>query len=244
MTKSNIYSCDCNMSAKQFYKILAAIIGYGVIVGGYVLFDTFFEKKILILDIIVSCLAFTQILQLFFYQLVNTERPAQKEVGMMGLHFFFLYIYFLGALTIIIIGIVYKLSFQIQLLLQLAILFLLISGRFITLYSGEKVERVYDKEQGLLQGKKKLSALIEELMDCVYTTQNLDSNIKKRMEIIADEIRFFSPSTTSGAYAFDLRIAKRIECIKTMLKNNDFDKDQISGEVVQLERELAKRKKY
>ena len=51
------------MTAKRFYNILAILLGYGLIIGGFLVFGDSLEDKVKILDIIVSCLIFTQFVQ-------------------------------------------------------------------------------------------------------------------------------------------------------------------------------------
>lgn len=48
------------MSAKVVYKILAILLGFGLIIGGFIVFGDAIEGRIKVLDIIVSCAIFLQ----------------------------------------------------------------------------------------------------------------------------------------------------------------------------------------
>ena len=158
---------------KIFYKALAILLGYGIIIAGFILFGATLKDEVRILDIVVSCVMFTQIAEFFFFPLIDTNKKAHEEVGMIGIHFAAVDTYFVVAIAIIAAGIYWNLSFTLQLLLQLGALFLLVLGRVATLHSGDKVEQVYKSEQILMNEKQLLKDTMEDLMDKVAETEGL-----------------------------------------------------------------------
>ena len=105
------------MTAKRFYNILAILLGYGLIIGGFLVFGDSLEDKVKILDIIVSCLIFTQFVQFSLFPLINFGDSSHKEVGMMGIHIYVLNFCCIVSIGIMIYGIIYHIPFKFQLFL-------------------------------------------------------------------------------------------------------------------------------
>ena len=113
------------MSAKVFYKILAILLGYGLIIGGFIVFGESLEDRVKILDIVVSCLIFTQLVQFMLFPLIDLGKAAHREIGMMGIHFATLISCCVLFLALMTCGIVFQIPFKFQLMGQLIVLFIL-----------------------------------------------------------------------------------------------------------------------
>lgn len=148
------------MTAKRFYNILAILLGYGIIIGGFLVFGDSLEDKVKILDIIVSCLIFTQFVQFSLFPLINFGDSSHKEVGMMGIHIYVLNFCCIVSIGIMIYGIIYHIPFKFQLMGQLVVLFILLVGRVATLHAGEKVQQIHRKEQVIMHGKLSLKSVM------------------------------------------------------------------------------------
>ena len=94
------------MTAKRFYNILAILLGYGLIIGGFLVFGDSLEDKVKILDIIVSCLIFTQFVQFSLFPLINFGDSSHKEVGMMGIHIYVLTFCCIASIVIMVSGVI------------------------------------------------------------------------------------------------------------------------------------------
>jgi len=231
------------MGIKVFYKLLTILLGYGLIIGGFLLFGSMLDDNIKLLDIVVSCVIFTQFAEFFFFPLIDTSKGAQKEVGMMGLHFVSVSICIMASIAIMLWGIYWHLSFTLQVILQLGVLFLLLLGRVFTLQAGDKVEQVYEREQNMMSGKLSMKETMADLMDTVSQTADLSPELKGRLGELQDAIRFVSPSASGDAANLEsqfIRIAKNLE---SMLRNPSLNAGQLQTEVSQMERILARRKK-
>ena len=225
---------------KIFYKALAILLGYGIIIAGFVLFGASLEDDVRILDIVVSCVIYTQLVEFFFFPLIDTSKKAHKEVGMMGIHFVALDTYFVVAIAIIAAGIWRDWSFTQQLLLQLGALLLLVLGRVATLHAGDKVEQVYQNEQKLMTGKQMLIDAMVELMDKVEETNDLAPDLKRRLNDIHESLRFVSPSTSGemrGQVAQFTSITANIAVMLCDLKRNA---PQLEQEINRLERIMTR----
>lgn len=232
------------MTAKRFYNILAILLGYGLIICGFLVFGESLENKVKILDIIVSCLIFTQFVQFSLFPLINFGDSSHKEVGMMGIHIYVLNFCCIVSIGIMLYGIIYHIPFKFQLMGQLVILFILLVGRVATLHAGEKVQQIHRKEQVIMHGKLSLKSIMDDLMDDIATIKHLDPIAKQKLIIIHDSMRFISPSSNSEAIRFDEQFSKSVEDLKVLMRNTNLNGDKILEEIEHIERILTRRKMY
>lgn len=230
------------MSIKQFYNILAILLGYGLIIGSFIIFGESLEDRVKILDIIASCFIFTQFVQFMLFPLINLSKPAHKEVGMMGIHFTVINICCILSLALMVCGIVYQISFKIQLIGQLAILFFLLLGRVIILHSGEKIEQIHGKEQHIMHRKMSLRYAMDNFMDESTRVIDLDESDRKRLANIHESMRFITPSANPEAIRFDNQFIQTLEDLTVLMRNVTFNKTKITEQINQLERILSRRK--
>lgn len=232
------------MTAKRFYNILAILLGYGLIIGGFLVFGESLEDKVKILDIIVSCLIFTQFVQFSLFPLINFGDSSHKEVGMMGIHIYVLNFCCIVSIGIMLYGIIYHIPFKFQLMGQLVVLFILLVGRVATLHAGEKVQQIHRKEQVIMHGKLSLKSIMDNFMDDIATVTDLDPIVKQKLTNIHEAMRFLSPSSKSEAIMFDEQFSQSVEDLKIMMRNTNLNREKILEETEHLERTLSRRKKY
>lgn len=227
---------------KTFYKILAILLGYGLIIAGFIVFGELLPDDVRVLDIIVTCLMFTQLVEFFFFPLIDTGRPAHKEVGMLGIHLAALNTYFGGAIVVMAAGIYWHLPFSWQLLMQLAALLILVLGRVFTLHAGDKVEQVYQREEQLRDGKAMLKMTMESVVDKAACCRSLSPDLLARLQALQDDIRFVTPSTSTEARSLESRFMRQADTVIALLRALQPDEQRLADEIAQLELLLSKRK--
>ena len=232
------------MAAKSFYNILAILLGYGLIIGGILVFGESLENKIKILDIIVSCIIFTQFVQFSLFPLINFRDSSHKEVGMMGIHIYVLNFCCTVSIGIMLYGIIDHIPFKFQLMGQLVVLFILLVGRVATLHAGEKVQHIHRKEQIIMHGKLSIKNTVDDFMDDIATVKDLDPIVKQKLQNIQESIRFLSPSANSEALRFEELFSQSIGDLKILMRNTNLNREKIIEETEHLERILSRRKKY
>lgn len=227
------------MTAKRFYNILAILLGYGLIIGGFLVFGESLENKVKILDIIVSCLIFTQFVQFSLFPLINFGDSSHKEVGMMGIHIYVLNFCCIISIGIMLYGIIYHIPFKFQLMGQLVVLFILLVGRVATLHAGGKVQQIHRKEQVIMHGKLSLKSVMDDFMDDIAIVKDLDPIAKQKLQYIYESMRFLSPSSNSEALRFDEQFSQSVEDLKILMRNTNLNKEKILEETEHLERILS-----
>ena len=232
------------MNAKTIYKILAHLLGYGLIIGGFIIFGDAIETKTRVMDIIISCLIYTQLVEFTIFPMVNLGQKAHKEVGMMGLHYSSIYLYSVLAIGIMVAGVCLDLQFKYQLMMQLVALFVLLIGRAVTLHTGDRVQRIHDKEQGGVESKDQIISAMEDFMDRVGDTTDLNPSVLQSLQSIKESLRFLTPSSSAEAKALESSFCQKLADIEVLLRNTSLNAEQISSEVRHLQQILNKRKKF
>lgn len=230
------------MNAKSFYNVLAILLGYGLIIASFIIFGESLDTNIKILDIVVSCFIFTQFTQFSLFPMINFSDSAHKEVGMMGMHWVTLIFTSILAISLMIAGIIWKLSFTLQLIGQLCILFLLLIGRYTTLHTGEKIREIHQKEQVSLFGKKQLKEAMNDFIDKLPCIQDIDMAAKRRLISVHEEIRFITPSANAEALKYDDQFIQTLHEIEVLARDCKLNQNKISEKIDQLERILSRRK--
>ena len=229
---------------KKLYEILAIIIGYGLIIMGFVLFGENLKLNIMILDIIMACFIFTQFVEFILVPMINLGQKAHKEVAMMGIHYTAIYLSSLISIIIIIGGIVYDIAFKYQLLTQIAVIFLFLMGRLATLHAGDKAQNIYDKEHKLFSGKEMVTKEFDELLDYVSDAKVPDQNLLSQLNAIRDSLRYITPSGNTEAQRLEKAFCDKIYDIKVLLRDYSHNEENIATAIEALKITLAKRKKY
>lgn len=230
--------------ALNIYKALTLILGYGLIIACFIIFGALLETETLVLDIIVSCLIFTQFTALLFFPLIDRKDPSHKEVGMMGVHFTANTLCIIASIALMVAGIILEIPFVYQLLGQLLILFFAVIGRITTISTGYKVKNVHARESAVKLGKESLKMEIDNFMDHVATIKGLDPSVTGRLQAIQESIRFITPSASQEAHMLDNQFIDMLSELKILMRDTGMNGERIADEVIRLERILARRKKY
>lgn len=232
------------MSARNIYRILVILLGYALIIGGFILFGESLENDIKILDIVASCFVYTQFIQFMIFPLINLNETAHKEVGMMGVHISILSFCCVASIGIMVYGIIYQVDFSYQLMGQLVVLFILMIGRFATLHAGEKVQQIYHKEQAIKEGKMSLKAIMDDFSDDIATVKSIEPIAKEKICSMRESMRFISPSANPEAKRFDHQFTQTIDELRVLMRDATTNRDKIIEKLEHLERILSRRKQY
>ncbi len=231
------------MNAASIYRVLAILLGYSLIISGFLVFGKSLEDNVKVLDIVVSCSVFTQFAQFIVFRLVRLNKSEHKEVGMMGIHIATLTSFCALALIWMLVGILYDIKFKYQLMGQLFILFIMIVGRFLTLHAGEKVTQVYVNEQQVMFGK---TTLRKEMDDFIYgdAFNKLRPDIQQHLLDMQESLRFISPSANNEAKVIETLFIQALVDLKAMMRDVSLNEEKIVGQVERLELMISRRKKY
>lgn len=229
----------------MIYKILALLLGYGLIIAAFILLvGGLVSNDVLTLDIVVSCILYTLYALFSFFPLVNTKDSSHKEVGMLGPHMFFLTICTVLSIGLMICGIIWPIPFTYQLLGQLAVLLIALLGRSAALQSGDKVKEIHHLEQAQKQGRDSLKSQMLMFMEEVYSSKRLDAQTVERLKKIQEDTRFVTPSLAPEAQALEYQFMQSVQDLRVLMYQQPLDMVQINDKIASIERTLLNRKRY
>lgn len=89
------------MNAKKIFSLLLALFGEALIVFCFLHFGKNVQTEILILNIIVSTIIYCLVFVDFIFPWVNLKDKSQKQIGSIGLRWFFTFFYLILAIGVI-----------------------------------------------------------------------------------------------------------------------------------------------
>lgn len=232
------------MSAKRFYHVLAVLLGYALIIGGFAVFGIALDRDVRLLDVVVACVVFTQAVLMSAFPFINVGRRAHREVGMMGAHYVAVSLYSVVAVGVIVAGVVLTLPFAWQLMAQGGALFLLIVARVVVLHAGDTVERVAGREESLSAAKESVMSRIENLALAAMRARGVDPAIIARVESVKDDVRFLCPSLNAEARQADASIVALADEAAALLRSPELNRERIAEALTEIEMLVSQRKKY
>ncbi len=232
------------MNAHIFIKFLSIVLGYALVISSFLVFGQSLETDILILDIIVSCCLYTNFVMIYIFPMIDVGKKAHKEVGMMGIYYYTLNVCSVLSVGFMIVGIIMKISVGHQVIIQLFFLLILLVGMAATLHSGEKVERVYEKEQTALHRRDIMRDAMNDFMNDLALRQdlNLDVQIMQRLQSIQEDVRYISPSFEEKATDIEDKFCQALATLKVQMRDVVGNKGHIEREVILLEQIVKQRK--
>lgn len=232
-------------NAILFFKLFVTLLGYGLIIGGFIVFGESIPEDVRYLDMVVTCLLYTQLPLLFFFPLINYKDESHKEVGSMGIQMYGFALYTIAAILVIILGLVFEWSFKIQLFIQIGIFFLLILSILASLFASSKVSDRHQVESKMVRDRAMFKMKIAELMDEVVVAGNaIPLSIRQSLEAINDTATYLVPSSKPEASMLEDKCTDLIDEITVLLRNVDLNQEQIAEKIKRLELTLSKRKNY
>jgi hypothetical protein len=232
------------MMTMKFYNLLAILLGYGLIIAGFILLGNSLERNVLIMDIVVSCLLFTQVVQLLVFPMIRMNREGHREVGMMGIHYSAVTLYTVLALGVMIYGAVSNWAFRYQLIAQLAALFVFLIGRVATLRAGEKVSQVNLREHTAEEGKKELIEVMDDFLDDVDLIRQQPQEVQDRLKSVHEALRYVTPSGAPEALKYEQQFTEAVANLRVLMRTPNLNGEQIKEETERLTGILSKRKQY
>ena len=230
---------------KDFFRIFVSILGYGLIIGGFMVFGDSMPEDIKYLDMVVCCLLFTQLPLLFFIPLINLKDRSHKEVGSLGIQMYGFTFYSLAAIATMVLGYIFTWSFKVQLFVHIGILFFFCLMILTSLFASSKVKQRYHAEESKLRDRAILKMKMAELMDEVTVAgDRIPQSIRQPIEALNETMRYLVPSSNVEASVLEDKFCSMVDELMVLLRNIDLNKDLIAEKLIRLELTLNKRKNY
>lgn len=226
----------------KIYRIIATVLGAGLIIGIFLLFGEPLDGGVLTLDIIASLIVYLHVVHFFFFPLIDLRKQVHKEAGMLGIHF----VAAGGCCTLsiltIVAGIILDLPFLLQLIIQLVLLFLLIVARVATLLSGKKIEGIHAEEKRIMDAKGTLTRSLDDFLDNEPGLKSLNAQELKTLLDLKDALRYLAPSSNAEAKQAESQFTLLLNDLRVMLRNPALNGEKISECVSNLQKTYDRRR--
>jgi hypothetical protein len=231
------------MDAKKILSWLALLGGEAIIIAAFILFRGSLTDNILILNIVVSSLIYG----LFFVDVlvpwINPGDKSQKKVGSLGLRWFFTWLYAILAIAVMIAGNrAYEWSFNLQLIIHCALVFLLILGFVASFTSSDKVREIYRQETFHRNGITEMKNAMRGLKDKMNDSSDLPESFTGRIQTLEENLRFISPANNNDAYELERQFANTINDIAFAISNFLMNEEAIESNLKKAEKIYQNRK--
>ena len=90
------------MTPKKIVSILLILLGEAIIIFCFLHFGIRLQTEVLVLNIIVSTIIYCLVFVDFFFPWVNLKDKSQKQIGSIGLRWFFAFFYLILALLFMV----------------------------------------------------------------------------------------------------------------------------------------------
>lgn len=211
-------------------KIIIWLMGVGLIILLCVLSAGLFrDMRLLLLDGGVLICIYSLFIYVYGGLYFDREEFA-RDVPAAGVRIPTLWLYATLSLAGIIIGILYSISFSWQSFYQLCFLFLMTTGLLLGKASTDRLHHVADTSQNRQQSKEKLADAAQQLRIAASVNTSIDSDLKTRINKLAERIGLISPSTTPAAKGLEESLKGSVVQIQDLLNSGE-NMETISVEV-------------
>ena len=223
-------------------NIIIWLLGVGLIVILCVLLAGYFnELRLLLLDGGVLICVYSLFIYVYGGLYYDREEFA-RDVPAAGVRIPALWLYSTLALTGIVAGYAYSVSFSWQTFYQMCFLFLMTVGLLLGKASTERLHQVANNSQQLQQSKEQLVSVAQHLRVAASVNTSIDADLKARISRLSERIGYISPSTSPMAKGLEDSLRGSVKQLQDML-NSGASVDTLSGELQKAETLLSQRLK-
>lgn len=223
------------------YGFIVLLSGLAIIAAGFFLLVS--EEKrdeIFWLNLVVACFMFTVNL-VFEFGIINTGRNDGKVAGL-GIRLIYIRFYSIVAIAVIIAGYATPLKFNLQVFLQLAAVFLLIAGYFLSHVSSTQAALVSSEQSKIKKGKEDIINEINQVEIFIARDASKFENERQRIKSIKNTVRYLSPTNDLNATALDQEIKLIIQQAYSVIKKETGDNAELTSLLNKCESLLKLRK--
>ena len=211
--------------------------GEALIIISFLYFGRSSPSKILILNIVVSSIIFS----LFFLDIlipkVDLKDKTQKEVGSLGLRWFFSSAYIIAAIAVMVIFNNYKpIDGNSQIIIQGVLFFLLAIGLYISMTAADKVSEVYAEEKRILNPVEDIRKAVKDVESKLNQIKDVPPEIISGIKELKENLRFISPGNNPDILELETNLFNEIKSVQAGLIDIPLNKENIIENIKNCER--------
>lgn len=231
------------MSLKRLLSWVALLGGEALIIAIFILYGQSLEDRELLLNIVVMSIIYGLYFIDIFVPWVDWYDKSKKKVATIGIRWTVTIIYTIAAIAVMIgcnwIG---DASFQLQLLIQCALLLMLIIGFAAFMFAADKTQQVNAIETNNSNDLARMRTAMRSLKDRMYSVSNLPQSVVSRINRLEEDIRYISPSASAEARDYERRFVSAMTDLSVMISNYAMNESKIENVLSAAERIYQNRK--
>jgi hypothetical protein len=231
------------MSSKKTFSLLLALFGEALIIFFFLYFFKNTQIEVLILNIFVSTIIYCLLFADLIFPWVNLKDKTQKQIGSIGIRWFFTYSYLILAIgAMVYFNNEKPTHFAYQLMIHGILLFIILLGLFISFSTSEKVSEVYFEEKENRDRIDELKKATKELILKVDSMSNIPSEIKTRINELQENLRYLSPTNNIESIRIESKFIEEVRALKNCFLDNPLNIEIINDNIKNCERTYKERK--
>jgi hypothetical protein len=231
------------MNAKRIFPLLLALFGEALLIFCFLHFGKNVQSEILTLNIIVSTIVYCLVFADFLLPWINLKDKSQKQIGSIGLRWFFTFFYLILAIGVMIIfNSVKPIHFTNQIIIHGILFFLLLLGLFMAFSSSDKVREVYIEEKQNRDRIDEMKKATKELQLKLDAMNNIPAEIVNRINELQENLRYLSPSNSSDAIGLESKFVEEMRVLSSCFADNPINIEKIISNIKNCERTYKERK--
>ena len=215
-------------NTSKIISYLFLIAGLGIIIAAFFLFlKDYQEEKLFYLNIVATCLFYAIIFLGAFDIFGSVDKVAKNSSGY-GLKWYGVWLYTPLALGLIVVSIVFGLSFNFSLIGHLVLLFILLLFFFLGSVVKNNANEVIGNIEVRKSGLKEISAQIALLE--MQSKLGKGPSYQEAIDKLRENVRFITASDDPVAVAYENKLIEKIRLIASQLEHNSQSAEVINAE--------------
>lgn len=214
----------------------------------YLIPEGFLESDVRILNFIIASIIYWLWGGNLCIAPVDMDDPSRRQVSSLGIKWWAIcwYTFFAGVFMIVNICMAGSehppLSFSVQLIVQCAFLFLFAVAAYTSSQTAEHAHDVYLAEQRTKSGKEGIKQALDALTEAAFSSSDVPADIRRRLEALAVDTRYISPSGSSAAIEADRSVIADCNSLRPAFLDYEMNKEEILKGMTRLERHFKRRR--
>jgi len=231
------------MNTKRIFSLLLALFGEALLIFCFLHFGKNIQSEILTLNIIVSTIIYCLVFVDALLPWINLKDKTQKQIGSIGLRWFFTFFYLILAIGVMIIfNSVKPIHFTNQIIIHGILFFLLLLGLFMALSSSDKVREVYFEEKQNRDRIDEMKKVTKELQLKLDAMNDIPAEIVNRINELQENLRYLSPSNSSDSLGLESKFVEEMRVLSSCFLDNPLNFEKIISNIKNCERTYKERK--
>jgi hypothetical protein len=231
------------MNAKKLFSLFIALFGEALIILGFLHFGGNLESEILTLNIVVSSIIYCLVFVDFIFPWVKLKDKEQKQIGSIGLRWFFTYLYLALAIgAMVIFNTTKPIHFTNQIIIHGVMFFVVLLGLFLAYSSSDKVREIYFEEKQNRDRIDEMKRATKELQLKLDAINNIPTEIISRINELHENLRYLSPSNNNDALVLETKFLDDVKLLFYCFSDSPINMEAVISNIKNCERTYKERK--